>query len=1067
MPYLIKTKELLKRNRRHIVILQVAVWVCIIAVSYSRAAADSSKIILVENSVPKATVILSQHAGPDERAAATEFVRYIKKATGAQLPVVTTSGASNGTRILIGPSACSPAMRDRVNRLRDGGFVIQVTPDGSLIIAGNGKQGTSFAVYRFLETFAGIRWLWPGAEGEVIPQRKTLALGQVSIEQQPAFLLRNLEKDDSPRIGMDGWTAQLKPKISVRHQEAERLWELHSGFGGVRVDGGITWDKIVPFAKYGLSHPEYFASVDGKSGRQGFDGKHLEQIDITNPDVIRLTAAYVDRLFDSHPEYDAVSISPSYGGDISECQRNLEPGPKRDHVDPKCDSRRVTADQYIAFSNKVANLVAQKYPSKKLILLAEQPHELPPVDVKPTSNLIIQYPSSALLNWHPNIENRQHRDKEAWIGTSDNLAIFDDQIQGNNLDLPSLMPATIQRNLEQLSEQGYQYYQSQDRDGFAVNGLNYYVLARLLWNPSLNVNAIVRDYAEHGFGQAAPDVEQYFNRLESQWEVQTGKEVGTGDATLSEYERIAAAYPPSFLTACREDLWKIYHHYRLMKGKNQKRVQFLESGFYYVGLTLDAINKTIPLMKSGWTFVPTVSAPPGANLQDFEKALFAWKEREQYLERLRQDFVVSYSSVHAFDQHSNFVPLKQMEEFAQAHRLPVPSFNVSPPFTLSEARRLQSEIKSTFYVPEPLPQLTPKNYGQFAPTPDVIAERVTYGTQFGMRIPAILYLPKNHKGKLPAVIVVNGHGGDKYSWYAFYSGILYARAGAAVLTYDPVGEGERNIDRKSETRAHDKIEEPEAEMSKRLAGLMMTDLMQGVSYLSQRPEVDPKRIAAVGYSLGSFVVNLTCAVDARLHACVAAGGGDLDGPMEYWDNSKPMCTALPYQSLLFLGDRGAVLYALRSLIGPMLVFNGTADTIVDTPDHEEPWFQSLRSRVVQLRGTQKDVFQTGWNPGTSHRPYFVTRPVALWLERQLDFPNWTEASIEAMPTTHISEWARSNGLEIDRLYAVEPREGGVRALGAGVPALTRKELSVFTPEEWEQRKQNLIYENWVAKVEAH
>ena len=74
-----------------------------------------------------------------------------------------------------------------------------------------------------------------------------------------------------------------------------------------------------------------------------------------------------------------------------------------------------------------------------------------------------------------------------------------------------------------------------------------------------------------------------------------------------------------------------------------------------------------------------------------------------------------------------------------------------------------------------------------------------------MRIPVILYRPaRAPAGKAPGLIVVNGHGGDKYSWYSFYTGILYAKAGATVLTYDPIGEGERNAQRKSGTRQHDR-----------------------------------------------------------------------------------------------------------------------------------------------------------------------------------------------------------------------------------------------------------------------
>ncbi len=48
----------------------------------------------------------------------------------------------------------------------------------------------------------------------------------------------------------------------------------------------------------------------------------------------------------------------------------------------------------------------------------------------------------------------------------------------------------------------------------------------------------------------------------------------------------------------------------------------------------------------------------------------------------------------------------------------------------------------------------------------MVAERITYSTLLGLRVPTILYLPASPKGKIPALIVVNGHGGDKYAWYA-------------------------------------------------------------------------------------------------------------------------------------------------------------------------------------------------------------------------------------------------------------------------------------------------------------
>jgi dienelactone hydrolase len=373
-------------------------------------------------------------------------------------------------------------------------------------------------------------------------------------------------------------------------------------------------------------------------------------------------------------------------------------------------------------------------------------------------------------------------------------------------------------------------------------------------------------------------------------------------------------------------------------------------------------------------------------------------------------------------------------------------------------------MRAALFVPDKLPALHAKVHGRFHPEPGIVAERVTYDTLVGLRVPAILYLPEQRKGKVPALIVVNGHGGDKYAWYAFTSGIIYARAGAAVLTYDPIGEGERNINRKSGTRAHDVKQDP-LELGRRMGGLMMTDVMQAVSYLASRPEVDAGRIGAMGYSMGSFVLSLACATETRLHACVLAGGGNLDGPGGYWDRSKPMCQGIPYQAMSFLGDRPAAIYALHAARGATLAYNGLQDTTVAIPTHGQDLFADLHRRTAELRGSEKGIFEYEFTTG-AHRPYFVTKPVARWLRRQLAFPNWTDEQIEAMPITHVSEWAHANGVEMDKLYATEEREGGAQALGTSLPALSRETLSVFTAEKWETEKDRLIYEAWLKAARA-
>jgi dienelactone hydrolase len=387
----------------------------------------------------------------------------------------------------------------------------------------------------------------------------------------------------------------------------------------------------------------------------------------------------------------------------------------------------------------------------------------------------------------------------------------------------------------------------------------------------------------------------------------------------------------------------------------------------------------------------------------------------------------------------------------------------------------RAEIRKTLYVPDTLPALETKTWSTFSPMPGVLADRVTYRTLDGMVVPAIVYRPDpkivKWKGKLPGIVVVNGHGSDKFGWYAFYSGMEFAQAGAVVVTYDMIGEGERNIDKKSRAGSHDKQVAPPAglpatDWGQRVAGLMQVDLMQGVTYLTQQPEVDAKRIAVLGYSMGGFVAGITGAIDTRIHAVVLSGGGVYDGPGGYFDSGNLPCQGPPYRALAYLGDRTAILYALNAQRGPMLVMNGEADTVMDIPHHLQDWFDKVRARAIAVRGTDADMFTTKFYPGISHRPSWENRDGVEWLNQQIHFAIWTEKEIETMSTTHIGAWAKANNVDIAANYVREDRETGIDALGVGLPGIKREDLMVLPAADWTRMKDELTYEAWAAKAMA-
>jgi dienelactone hydrolase len=384
----------------------------------------------------------------------------------------------------------------------------------------------------------------------------------------------------------------------------------------------------------------------------------------------------------------------------------------------------------------------------------------------------------------------------------------------------------------------------------------------------------------------------------------------------------------------------------------------------------------------------------------------------------------------------------------------------------SQISKWRTEIRNALFIPEPLPALQTRVWSTFSPAPGVMADRVTYRTEYGMLIPAIVYRPSSVSGKVPGIVVVDGHGADKTSWYSWYTGVLYARAGAIVVTYDPVGEGERNDDHRDATGEHDKVIDVPG-VPQRMGGLMITDVMQAVSYLHSLPQVDPHRIAVLGFSMGSFVSALTGAVDPRIHALLLTGGGDFDGPGGYWDSSHAvMCQAGPWHALTFLGDRPAAIFTLNARRGPTFIMNGTNDTVVAIPEHGPKFFDDLRRRTIAMNGSSKNVFQTWFDPGASHRPAWVLKVAAAWLAKNLHFPNWSERKVKSLPVVSIGDWAAATGVPLNRSAMRPHRDAGLEAISAGVPRLTVEQLTVVPLDEWQKRKEEFVYSHWARQAIA-
>jgi cephalosporin-C deacetylase-like acetyl esterase len=200
--------------------------------------------------------------------------------------------------------------------------------------------------------------------------------------------------------------------------------------------------------------------------------------------------------------------------------------------------------------------------------------------------------------------------------------------------------------------------------------------------------------------------------------------------------------------------------------------------------------------------------------------------------------------------------------------------------TEAEARQLLVR-KQILSLLGSLPDRSPLNAKLLAATQadGFRIEKVLFESQPGFPVTALLYLPDGPSSKLPAILLSSGHSpASKAGDYS--TAALFARHGFVVLSYDPIGQGERlqypDPDRPGASLATRPTgEHGEASLQPMLIGdtlarYMLWDAMRGIDYLSQLPQVDAKKIGVFGCSGGGAVTALLGALDARVAAVAPA-----------------------------------------------------------------------------------------------------------------------------------------------------------------------------------------------------
>ena len=279
-------------------------------------------------------------------------------------------------------------------------------------------------------------------------------------------------------------------------------------------------------------------------------------------------------------------------------------------------------------------------------------------------------------------------------------------------------------------------------------------------------------------------------------------------------------------------------------------------------------------------------------------------------------------------------------------------------------------------------------------------EKLYFESQPGFFVSATMYLPDGD-GPFPGVLHIPGHSTNGKARDLYQrAAIVIAKGGCAVLSYDPVGQGERHHfhnDTHEEgkpkvtatTQEHQLFNQGALLLGSNTARLMVWDATRAIDYLQSRDDIIADKIGCTGISGGGTNTSYIMALDDRIVA--AAPGCYLCGFRSLINRQGPQDAEQNIHGQIAFGmDHGD--YVMMRAPQPTLIMAATKDYF----DIEGAWRLFRRSkRFYTTMGFPErcDLVE----PDTDHGfPTEMRVAAANWMRRWL-LENDTPVTEEDFP----------------------------------------------------------------------
>ena len=462
------------------------------------ARAEDVVAVCIEPDVTVTTVALGPNPTAREKLAADELVAYLEQISGKKLKRTEVAAGRVPTGVIAVGSLARQAgliSAEELGAVGRDGYMVRVT-GGKAGICGARDLGTVYGAYALLRHL-GVKFYAP--ECEIVPKVRELVIPNCELRARPFYEFRsltgNLKLGHTPKDDM-GNPKEIGERGSLVHSAA----------------------YLLPFDKFSHDHPEYFAlQKDGKRLHRDPKRKRFDvHLCLSNPEVCRISAQRMLELIEKQPDRTFFGVSQGDGFAWCECEKckalDAVPGVEM-------------TDRLLDYVNEVARAVAAKYPDKRILTLAyTNATSPPPRRVMPEPNVMVQfcpYPHRVACQSHDLTceKNKQgFEDLKGWITKCPkNMYIFDYPRGYKIYYEPFGSFYAMKRKMDFYAQNGIRgiYY-----CGVPTNfhDLFVFVQSHLLWDPKADVEPLIGEFMGIYYGDAAPEVREYFDFLHEEVE---------------------------------------------------------------------------------------------------------------------------------------------------------------------------------------------------------------------------------------------------------------------------------------------------------------------------------------------------------------------------------------------------------------------------------------------------------------------------------------------------------------------------------------------------------------------